>query len=179
MKTTKIILGFFVALALVVAAGSASAAGPTPSNLTPKEKLGKNLFFDNRLSNPAGQSCASCHSPGSGFNGIGDANLTMYEGAVVGKFGNRNPPTAAYMSFSPPREWVCDGADCLWIGGQFWDGRRNTLAEQAKDPFLNPVEMNNKSKASVVALVASSNYVDLFIKVYGAKTLLNVNKAYD
>jgi cytochrome c peroxidase len=39
--------------------------------------------------------------------------------------------------------------------------------------------MNNKSKNAVVTLVASSNYVDLFIKVYGIKTLLNVNKAYD
>jgi len=103
----------------------------------------------------------------------------VYEGVVSGRFGNRNPPTAAYMSFSPPLEFVCDGSDCLWIGGQFWDGRRNTLAEQAKDPFLNPVEMNNKSKGSVVALVALSNYVDLFVKVYGVKTLLNVDKAYN
>ncbi|MHC1741839.1 MAG: cytochrome c peroxidase [Syntrophobacteraceae bacterium] len=50
---------FIVSLAVFVAAGSASAA-----ELTPKEKLGKNLFFDVRLSNPAGQSCASCHCPG-------------------------------------------------------------------------------------------------------------------
>jgi len=174
MMARKGIVSGLTALALVVAAWSAVAA-----DLTPKEKLGKNLFFDNRLSNPAGQSCASCHSPGSGFNGIGDANIAVYEGAVSGRFGNRNPPTAAYMSFSPPLEFVCDGSDCLWIGGQFWDGRRNTLAEQAKDPFLNPVEMNNKSKGSVVALVATSNYVNLFIKVYGLKTLLHVDKAYD
>ena len=72
-----------------------------------------------------------------------------------------------------------DPNDCLYIGGQFWDGRRNTLAEQAKDPFLNTVEMNNKSKGAVVLLVATSNYADLFIKVYGLKTLFNVNKAYD
>jgi cytochrome c peroxidase len=174
MLIRKRIVVLISALTLVVVSGSALA-----SDLIPKEKLGKNLFFDNRLSNPAGQSCASCHSPGSGFNGIGDANLTVYEGAVSGRFGNRNPPTAAYMSFSPPLEFVCDGSDCLWIGGQFWDGRRNTLAEQAKDPFLNPVEMNNKSKGAVVALVALSNYVDLFVKVYGIKTLLNVDKAYD
>jgi cytochrome c peroxidase len=177
MKTTKIILGFFVALVLVVAAGSASAAGPTPSNLTKKEKLGKNLFFDNRLSSPAGQSCASCHSPGSGFNGVGDANLTIYEGAVVGKFGNRNPPTAAYASFSPERFW--NETDGLWIGGQFWDGRRNTVKEQAKDPFTNPVEMNNKSAAEVVAKVILSNYVGLFTEVCGVKTLLNTTQAFD
>ncbi len=165
MMAKKAIVGCFAALALVAAAWSAAAA-----DLTQKEKLGKNLFFDNRLSNPAGQSCASCHSPGSGFNGIGDANIMVFEGAVNGRFGNRNPPTAAYASFSPPLAWVVDGEDALYIGGQFWDGRRNTLAEQAKDPFLNPVEMNNKSKSAVVALVATSNYVNLFIKVYGVET---------
>ena len=77
------------------------------------------------------------------------------------------------MSFSPPIHLECnvvppdDPTDCLCIGGQFWDGRRNTRAEQAKDPFLNPVEMNNKSKGAVVLLVATSNYVDLFIQLTG------------
>jgi cytochrome c peroxidase len=31
----------------------------------------------------------------------------------------------------------------MYIGGQFWDGRAATLADQAKVPFLNPVEMAN------------------------------------
>jgi len=167
------ILGCIAAMALVVA-GSAGAA-----ELTQKQKLGKNLFFDVRLSSPAGQACASCHSPGAGFNGIGDANIAVHEGAVVGRFGNRNPPAAAYASFSPVLSLQCDGTDCLWIGGQFWDGRAATLADQAKGPFLNPVEQNNRSKKDVVKLVASSNYAELFIKVYGVRGLFDVKKAYD
>jgi cytochrome c peroxidase len=167
---SKKIIGYLAALTLVVAAGSALAA-----DLTPKQKLGKNLFFDMRLSNPAGQSCGSCHNPGSGFSGTGDANIPVQEGAVKGKFGNRKPPQASYASFSPEFGW--DGE--MFIGGVFWDGRVDNVAEQAGKPFLNPLEQNNKSKGEVVAKVAFSNYVDLFIKVYGAKTLLNVDKAFN
>ncbi len=114
MKSKSIIKGVLLAtLTLVVAAGSAAAA-----NLTPKEKLGKNLYFDIRLSSPAGQSCASCHSPGAGFNGFGDANIPVIEGAVSGKFGNRNAPSAAYASFSPSLAFVSDGSEFLSVLGR-------------------------------------------------------------
>jgi cytochrome c peroxidase len=164
--------GWVLGLVLAVAAGAAEAAP-----LTPKEKLGKNLFFDVRLSSPAGQSCGSCHSPGAGLNGTGDASIVAQEGAVVGRFGNRNPPSAAYASFSPRFAWDPDKA--MYIGGQFWDGRAPDLVEQAKGPFLNPVEQNNASKKEVVTKVLLSNYLELFIKVYGARGLLNVEKTYN
>jgi cytochrome c peroxidase len=159
------------ALGLVAAAGAAFAG-----TLTDKEKLGKNLYFDIRLSNPAGQSCASCHSPGAGFNGIGDASITAFEGAVAGRAGNRNPPSAAYASFSP--DFGYDLAEGMYIGGQFWDGRAKDLVEQAKGPFLNPVEMNN-TKEEVVSQVKNSNYANLFSAVYGANNVNDVETAYN
>ena len=35
--------------------------------LTPIEELGKSLYFDENLSEPSGQSCASCHDPDFAF----------------------------------------------------------------------------------------------------------------
>jgi len=60
----------------------------------------------------------------------------------------------------------------LYIGGQFWDGRAPTLADQAKGPFLNPVEMAMPSKAAVLEALADPGnpnflkYRLLFLVVY-------------
>lgn len=170
MKALKV-AGLCVISLLVASTGSAFG------DLTDKEKLGKNLFFDVRLSVPAGQSCADCHSRAAGFNGIGDANIAVYEGAVPHAFGNRNPPAAAYASFSP--EFHLDPESQSYVGGQFWDGRAKTLKDQAKGPFLNPVEQNNPDMRTVVRQVATSNYADLYKKVYGASVLARTELAYD
>jgi cytochrome c peroxidase len=153
-----------------------SAANALP-NLTEKEKLGKNIFFDDRLSNPSGQACSDCHSRGAGFNGIGDAKLSIYQGAVHGVFGNRNPPSAAYASFSPAFHY--DDSEGVYEGGQFWDGRAATLEDQAKGPFLNPKEQNNPDMRAVVQSVIHSNYGDLFKKVYGNSIVSRTEVAYD
>ena len=74
------------------------------ASLSPKELLGKHLFFDAKLSVPEGQSCAACHAPEVGFTGpheeINKAGAA-YEGAVLGRFGNRKPPTSSYGGDSP------------------------------------------------------------------------------
>ena len=62
---------------------------------------------------------------------------------------------------------------------QFWDGRAANLVEQAKGPFLNPVEMNNPDKATVIADIAASTYAAEFEAVYGAGSLNNIEQAYD
>ena len=57
----------------------------------------------------------------------------------------------------------------LWnvafLSSFFWDGRAATLEEQAKQPLLNPVEMANPDKATVIASVRASAYADLFEQV--------------
>jgi len=168
-------IGFILTAAALVALSGGT--GRAEQRLTPKEKLGKNLFFDNRLSRPERQACADCHSPGSGFNGIGDARFTAYEGAVMGRFGRRSPTAAAYASFSPKFHY--DKKEEMYVGGQFWDGRAATLADQAKMPFLDTNEMNNPSGRAVVEKVRRSGYAGLFRQVYGPDAFKNADKAYD
>jgi cytochrome c peroxidase len=166
---------------------ASAARGP---GLTPKEELGKVLFFDSNLSMPAGQACAACHAPETGFTGPlpnVNANGAVYEGAVAGRFGNRKPPTAAYGGDSPLLHYEM-GED-LFEGGMFWDGRAtgwtlgDPMAEQAQGPFLNPLEQNNASKLAVVEKVAQSSYAQLFRTVWGAGSLdltpENVPVAYE
>lgn len=155
----------------VLAIGFGFVAGAQA--MTTEEQLGRFLYFDTNLSSPPGQACASCHHPSAGFADP-DKALPVSEGAVTGLYGGRNSPSAAYASFSPPLYF--DGA--LWIGGQFWDGRALTLADQAKGPFLNPVEMNN-TKEGVVQAVRDSRYASLFRSVYGKTSLNDVESAYD
>jgi len=125
--------------------------------LTPQQSLGKKLYFDENLSEPAGQSCASCHHQNVGFADP-DVHLPVSEGVIPGRFGNRNFPGAAYAVFFPEFSYSSNVA----IGGQFRDGRATNFTEQAKGPFLNPLEMNNPDKATVIADIQASNYVNLF-----------------
>ena len=159
-----------IALLLLLALGGSALA----QELTPKEQLGKDLFFDTNLSNPVGQSCATCHAPQVGWTGpdkhINKAGA-VYPGAVSDRFGNRKPPTAAYGGESPVLYY--DVGEGLWIGGMFWDGRAtgwtlgDPLAEQALGPFLNPLEQNMPSSAAVIDAVKASDYADLFEDEWG------------
>lgn len=154
--------------------------------LTTEQKLGSELFKDINLSIQHNQSCESCHSlssvkvqtktrsgrfevlkqPALGFvdpenvqNGTSVAN-----GSVDRKFGSLNPPSIGYTAFSPVFHW--DGE--LFIGGQFWNGRAADLVEQAKMPFLNPVEMAMPNEWAVVQrLKERKKYKRLFKRLYG------------
>ena len=175
----KLLLGIciFIAVSLMVAAGAQAQ-----TNLTPIEELGEFLYFDTNLSEPNGQACASCHEPGAGFVDP-DSNIPVSEGVISGLFGGRNSPMSAYAMYAPT--FYFDDVEGLWIGGQFWDGRAtgwnlgDPLADQALGPFLNPVEMANPSKQTVIDDVAASEYADLFKQVWGKNSLKNVEKAYD
>lgn len=143
-------------------------------DLTPIEQLGKHLFFDTDLSRPKGQSCATCHGPEVGFTGpdnLTNILTTVYPGAVPFRFGNRKPPSAAYLGDTPILHF--DEAEGIWRGGLFWDGRAtgwglgDPLAEQAQGPFLNPLEQNLPSARSVCQKLRQSTYAGLFREVWG------------
>lgn len=88
-----------------------------------EEQLGKSIFFDESLSLNQNQACASCHGPEVGFTGpisFLNAYGAVYESSVLGRFGNRKPPSAAYATLSPILYMDKKG---LFVGGNFWDGR--------------------------------------------------------
>jgi cytochrome c peroxidase len=172
-------------LILIIFAITISAQASPDSSIRDQiglRRLGEFLYFDQNLSEPAGQSCASCHTPEVGFDDPDDG-IPVSEGVVPGEFGGRNSPMSAYAMYSPV--FFFDDTEGLWIGGQFWDGRAkgdvlgDPLADQALGPFLNPVEMHNPDKAQVIADVRASEYAALFERVWGAGSLNDVESAYD
>jgi len=160
-----------VGVSLLVACASASAG------LTPKQELGKILYFDTNLSMNRNQACASCHLPSSFFsdpaNAANPAQFPVSFGSDTSLNGGRNAPTAAYAAFIPVFHY--EPASGLFVGGQFWDGRAPTLTDQAKGPFLNPVEMAMPNEQSVLNRVADDQgpnykmYKKLWKDVYDVK----------
>jgi cytochrome c peroxidase len=138
--------------------------------------LGKRLFEDAELSEPAGQACASCHDAARAFSDP-DQDKPTSEGIHPGLFGKRNTPTAAYAQFSPPFHF--EEKDGTYVGGQFLDGRSSMMEDQAKQPFLNPIEMANLNKQSVVDKVRNASYAALFKQVFGPTSLDDPAQAYE
>lgn len=171
---TRLISLTFVALAAALSSAAADAAGTA---LPAKEALGRAIFFDKALSEPAGQACASCHDPKRAFSPPNKGPTSP--GAVDGLFGSRNAPSAMYAMYAPPLQAGGEDGAITYFGGQFRDGRVDTLEDQAKGPFLNPLEMANPDRAAVVAKVAVATYADQFKAVYGKKIFNDVDVAYN
>lgn len=135
--------------------------------------LGKLIFNDFSLSEPAGRSCGSCHKADAFYADPGKVNSPGVSASLLGK---RNTPSISYVKYTPDLYW--DEQENHWVGGFFWDGRAKTLAEQAGGPLLNPTEMANKSQDQVIAKIKSSSYKALFEKVYGKTIWENSNEAF-
>lgn len=155
----------------------APAAGPA-GEPSPLERLGEALFFDPDLSQNRTQACATCHDPAHGF---ADPRRDAHDGAVSRgddghSVGTRNAPTVAYAAFSPAFHRDAEGR---YVGGQFLDGRAETLEAQAGQPMLNPVEMGMPDKASVVArLKEKPFYREAFSAQFGTGVLDDEERAF-
>ena len=141
--------------------GMAAPQPPADNPMTPaKVALGKQLYFDPRLSRDGTVSCNSCHD----LHAAGADGKAVSTG-VGGAQGSRNSPTVWNAAFH---------------NAQFWDGRAASLEEQAKGPLTNPVEMAMPSEDAVVARVKSiPGYVNQFEAVFGknALTIDNIARA--
>ena len=161
LTVSILITGIFTAA--VILASCNKESGYLSIDYVDKIRLGKLIFSDRNLSNPVGQSCSSCHSPYTGFSDLN--HRVVSEGAVEGRFVSRNAPGLSYAKFAPPLHF--DDKDSTWVGGLFLDGRINTLEEQAKEPFLNPLEMNNLSRDMLIEKIKKADYYGLYKSVYG------------
>lgn len=144
--------------------------------LSPIEELGRRLFFEESLSTPVGQSCATCHDPATAFSNP-DQEIPVSRGAIAGRYGSRNDLVASYAAFIPPLHK--DEKEDIWIGGLFWDGRANTLEEQALMPPLNPLEMAARDKNDIVEKLRVLKYVALFAEVFGHGAIDDTEKAFN
>jgi cytochrome c peroxidase len=142
------------------------------SSLTPRERLGLRLFFDSNLSEPEGTACASCHDPRRAFTGNNNTLIGVAQGSRSDQFGIRDAPTVMYLATAPRFGSIERNGKRVPAGGHFWDGRADTLEEQAKQPLFNAIEMNNADIPSLIAKVANAAYADQFRKEWG-ETIFN------
>ena len=99
---------------------------PVPANnpqTRDKVKLGEALFFDPNLSSCAEVACATCHLPEKGFSDGKELSP-----GCRGTEGRRNASTIYQTAY---------------LSHLFWDGRVQSLEQQALDPVVDPVEMAN------------------------------------
>jgi cytochrome c peroxidase len=111
-----------------------------------KVKLGKMLFFDPRLSGSGAISCATCHNPSLGWQdglptAVGD------KGGILG----RHTPTIL---------------NAAWMEPLFWDGRANTLEEQALGPIMAQAEMAGSPKKVLETLNNVQFYREEMARVF-------------
>lgn len=126
-----------------------------------KAELGFALFHDPRLSVDNTVSCASCHA----LETAGVDNH-QYSHGVNDQLGGVNAPTVY---------------NAVYNFVQFWDGRAQTLADQAAGPPLNPVEMASESFDQIIAkLKADRKFATAFAKVYpDGLTAANITDAIE
>ncbi|MAT10707.1 MAG: cytochrome-c peroxidase [Rhodopirellula sp.] len=123
-----------------------------------KIELGRQLYFDRRLSVNNTVSCADCHHPDDSY-GRG----TRFGVGINGQMGGRNSPVSFNRILSK---------------AQFWDGRAGSLEEQAIGPIANPIEMGNTHQNAVKTLMAIEGYRLQFDEIFEeGTTIQNVGKA--
>lgn len=157
-----------VMLALSLTVSASAFAAPSNEPIQPiqpakvtnqaKVELGKQLFFDPRLSKSGFISCNSCHNLSMG----GSDNLPSSIGHNWQQ-GPINSPTVLNSSLNL---------------AQFWDGRAADLKEQAGGPIANPMEMGFTHTLAVDVLQSIPQYRESFKKVYG-KNAIDIDQVTD
>ena len=145
-------------LPLGLSQGAAQITGLDTNPLTrAKIELGRQLYFDKRLSADSTVSCASCHDPSMGYSAHTKTGV-----GIRGQLGGRNSP----VSFNR-----------ILTGAQFWDGRADSLEAQAVGPIQNPIEMGFTHEGVVKRLGELPVYRKQFEKIFGELTIDRVGQA--
>jgi cytochrome c peroxidase len=111
--------------------------------------LGKKLYFERGISINKNKSCHDCHFLTQGRAG---ADITPTSQGATGISGKRNTPTVINAGFQI---------------AQFWDGRAHNLAQQAKGPILNPIEMALRTQEEVIELLKNTEgYPEAFRRAF-------------
>jgi cytochrome c peroxidase len=121
----------------------------SPATLRPaRVALGQKLFFEPRLSGDGTVACATCHDPARAFTDGRPVSI-----GINGRIGQRNAPTIL---------------NALYNKTQFWDGRVDTLEQQAALPITNPFEMGSGNIRDAVSRIADDkNYQTEFMQAFG------------
>ena len=140
-------------------AGAKNIYIPEDNPLTrAKIELGRQLYFDKRLSSDSTVSCADCHHPKEGY-----ARHTQFGVGVRKQMGGRNSPVSYNRLLSK---------------SQFWDGRAGSLEAQAVGPIANPIEMANTHEKAVETLKSIRGYQLQFKAIFkDGVNIDNVGKA--
>ena len=145
-------------LPMGLAAGAGQIVGIKENPLTrAKIELGRQLYFDRRLSADESVSCASCHDPDEGYS-----RHTQFGIGIKQLAGGRNSPVSYNRILSGP---------------QSWDGRATSLEDQAIGPIANAIEMGNSHEACVSCLKAIKGYRLQFEKIFGTLDIFTVGMA--
>lgn len=172
---------------------------PSAEPLSAVAQLGRALFFDPALSASGRQSCASCHSPDRAYGPPNDLDVQLGGAALtrpgyrpppslmylyrqpnfsIGPDSSESDDAAsvaqqAASAAGVVREQKTAGAaaapQLVPQGGMFWDGRADTLQQQAFGPLLNPVEMANASIDDVARKLADARYAAQFRQLFGPR----------
>lgn len=121
-----------------------------------KIALGKELFFDNRLSKNNIRSCATCHQPDKAFSDGRKTSLSL-----AGFSLNRNALSLNYSAY---------------YHGQFWDMRSVTLESQASDVITNKDEMHGNLADIVDYLNQSPTYIQKFNEAFKTQNPISIHQ---
>ena len=151
--------------------GASFERPPSPAAMA---AVGRALFFDTALSASGKLACATCHSPAHAF-GPADDLPVQRGGADNARPGLRAVPSLTYTQNIPPfteHFFDSEGDDSIDqgpAGGRTWDGRAQSVHDQARVPLLSPFEMANASPQAVAAKVERASYAAEFSDTFGEK----------
>ncbi|MGH8263235.1 MAG: cytochrome-c peroxidase [Steroidobacterales bacterium] len=174
-------VGLPASLLLICVAGCSASSGgdgnpASPANLTPAAQLGELIFHDVSLSASGKMSCATCHDPDNAFAAPPGGGSVPLGGPGVNVPGFRNAPSLRYLTENPSFFFNDEGTP---TGGFDRDGRADSLAIQARRPFLSAHEMANAAVEDVVAKLSDAAYADDFRTLFGQDIFSTPDTAFD